>query len=130
MTPEERRLRFDWAVLRLVPRVHREEFCNVGILLHVPTERLLLLRILTEKELHSRLDGWAVQGRAIEHLAAIRKICSGAENGGPIAKLSSSERFHWLTAPRSAVVQTSTVRIGLTRNPERTLEGLFNEQCG
>ncbi len=120
------RQRFDWAVIRIVPRVHREEFSNAGVLLHVPTEEWLGCRILPAS--HPLLR--APKGDELHsHLLAVEALCHGDPAAGPIARMSTSERFHWLTAPRSAIVQCSPVRVGLTCDPESTLISLFEEQC-
>lgn len=119
------KLRFDWAVVRLVPSVHREEFHNAGVLLHVPTERLLLVRLLDSEQLTLRGVGETAKAQ----LRNLEAIARGEAGAGAIAAMSTTERFHWLTAPRSAVIQTSPVRIGLTLQPQKTLDELFDEQC-
>ena len=130
-TPERTsgRIRFDWAVLRVVPKVHREEFLNVGVLVFAPTEKRLLAQIATDEQvaLRSKLE---IPSSVRHQLDAIRRIAAGEADAGPIAAMSPSQRFHWLTAPRSAVLQSSAVRVGLSHDLDETLEHLFEEQCG
>ena len=123
------RIRFDWSVLRVVPKVHREEFVNVGVLLFAPTEEQLLARIADDAHIAARSQ-LAVPPSVRHQLDAIRRIAAGDEDAGPIAAMSPSRRFHWLTAPRSAVLQSSPVRVGLSHDLDETLERLFQEQCG
>lgn len=123
------RIRFDWSVLRVVPKVHREEFVNVGVLVFAPTEKRLLSKIATDDQVqrHSGLD---IPTSVRQQLDAIRRVAAGESDAGPIAAMTPSQRFHWLTAPRSAVLQSSPVRVGLSHDLEQTLEHLFEEQCG
>jgi hypothetical protein len=104
---------FDYAVIRVVPRVEREEFVNAGVILFCRERRYLACRIQFDDAralaLAPLLDVEAVR----QHLHALELVCEGDAAGGPIAALSQSERFHWLTAPRSTVVQPSTVRTGI-----------------
>jgi hypothetical protein len=120
---------FDYAVIRVVPRVEREEFLNAGVILHCPTKRLLLARIALDR---ARLAALApIDPEPIERqLAALAAVAAGDPAGGPIAALSASERFHWLTAPRSTVVQVSAVHGGLCDDPQATLEHLFATLVG
>ncbi len=104
---------FDYAVLRVVPRVEREEFLNAGVVLFCLERRYLACRIQLDtnrlRTLAPNVDVAAVEG----HLAAFVEVCSGSPGGGPMAKGSQRERFHWLTAPRSTMVQISPVRTGI-----------------
>lgn len=120
---------FDWAVVRLVPRVHQEEFVNVGVLLHARTVETLLARIEPD---WARVHALAADFDRVEgerQLEALRRVAAGGTEAGPIGLLPSSERFHWLTAPRSAVIQTSSVRTGRARDLKEALARLFEEQC-
>lgn len=116
---------FEYAVIRLVPRVEREEFLNVGVILFCLESRFLKALVrLDEKRLSAlALDADAVALR--HHLRAFEKVAEGAEDGGPIAKLTQRERFRWLVAPRSTVIQVSPVHAGLCDDPEETLQQLF-----
>jgi hypothetical protein len=116
---------FEYAVIRVVPRVEREEFLNAGVILFSLESRFLKALVqLDEKRLwvlHPAVDLVSLR----DHLAAFEKVCRGAEDAGPIARLSQRERFHWLVAPRSTMIQVSPVHAGLCENPEQTLEQLF-----
>ncbi|MGI8690329.1 MAG: DUF3037 domain-containing protein [Thermomicrobiales bacterium] len=115
---------FSYAVIRIVPRVERGEFLNVGIILFARTARFLAACIELDRP---RLRAFApdLDVTIIErHLDAFVAICAGSTAGGPIARLPPSERFHWLTAPRSAMIQTSPVHIGCGDNPSTALDAL------
>jgi hypothetical protein len=119
---------FDYAVLRVVPRVEREEFVNVGVVLFAPTLGFLGCEIALDPV---RLGGLApglspaALAELEAHLAAWRSVCAGDGAAGPIARMPVSERFHWLVAPRSTMLQTSAVHGGLTDDPAATLRRLF-----
>lgn len=117
---------YDYAVIRVVPRVEREEFVNVGILLSCEQLRWLEARIeLDPARLLALCPGADVDGIA-RALAAIPRICAGGAEAGPIGLLPHRARFHWLTAQRSAVVQTSTVHMGRCHaTPDATLDHLM-----
>jgi hypothetical protein len=117
---------YDYAIVRVVPRVERGEFVNVGIILSCDIERILLARIELDEAallaLHAGVDLELVR----DALASIPAICAGAEDAGPIAKLSARERFHWLVSPRSTIVQTSPVHSGQCGDLHTALEHLMN----
>lgn len=118
---------FSYALIRLVPRVEREEFINVGVIVYCPARRFL--KALTELDT-ARLAAVApyLSVEEIEpHLEAIRVICRGGAPAGTIGSLSLSARFHWLTAPRSTVIQTSMVHTGMCCDPESVLSDLLNK---
>ena len=120
-----KRCTFDYAVLRLVPRVELEEFFNVGVILSCPTFKFLESRIAVNESL-LRCFGPELQLATVnQYLDVIPKICSGDETAGPIARLTQRERFYWLTAQRSTIIQSSPVHTGLTDDPKATLEHLF-----
>jgi hypothetical protein len=118
---------FDYAVIRVVPRVEREEFVNAGVLLFCLERDFLQARVEVDeprlRALWPEIDVELVR----QHLEAIPKICAGSPDGGPIARLSLRERFHWLVAPRSTIIQVSPVHTGLCDSPERALEELFEQ---
>jgi hypothetical protein len=119
---------FEYAVIRVVPQVEREEFLNAGVILYCPKLKFLqCLCAIDEKRLCSFSDRIDVQ-ELKAHLHSFAEICRGSKNGGPIAQLDMASRFRWLTATRSTVVQTSKVHPGLCEEPEKTLEKLYNEQ--
>ena len=123
---QERTL-YEYAVIRILPRVDREEFINVGVILYCPGFKFLRADCSVNE---NRLRAFAADLRVSEmkdHLKSVGQICSGGEGSGPIGRLSPGERFRWLTAPRSTVVQTSAVHTGLTVDPERTLHDLMEK---
>jgi len=125
--PEQRLCTFDYAVIRLVPRVEREEFFNVGVILSCPEHKFLEARIfLDEGKLKCFAPDLEAE-TARRYLDVIPKICAGAAEAGAIGRLTQRERFYWLTAQRSTIVQASAVHTGLTDDPARTLEKLFEE---
>jgi hypothetical protein len=115
---------YDYAVIRVVPRVERAEFVNVGVIVSCQDESFLDARIEIDEArlvaLHGEVDLDAVRA----HLATIPAICAGGDAAGPIGKLSRRERFDWLTAPRSTVIQTSAVHAGRCTDPHAALEHL------
>ena len=116
---------FEYAVIRVVPRVEREEFLNVGVILYCSAEGFLQTRCeLNEERLRAfscRVDVSELK----ERLGAFERICEGRSKGGTIGQLSRAERFRWLTAARSTVVQTSAVHPGLCENAAETLDRLY-----
>ena len=118
---------FQYAILRVVPRVERGECLNAGVVLFC--RRLGFLRARTELDAAALAavapDSDVVEVRA--HLSALERVAAGAADGGPIATLEPSERFHWLTAPSSTVVQASAVHTGLTSDPAAELDHLFEQ---
>jgi hypothetical protein len=118
---------FDYAVIRLVPRVEREEFINVGVVLYCQEAGFLKSAFELNE---TRLACFACSltlGEIKEHLIAFEQICIGGPDSGPIGKLPAGERFRWLTAPRSTVVQTSAVHTGLTADADATLHQLMEK---
>jgi hypothetical protein len=118
---------FDYAVIRLVPRVEREEFFNVGVILSCPAFKFLECRIeLSDEKLRAlapESDAAAIR----EYLDIIPKICAGSEVAGTVGEMTQRERFYWLTAQRSTIIQMSPVHTGLTESPQETLEHLFKK---
>ncbi len=120
---------FDYAVLRVVPRVEREEFINAGVILYCRERRYLSCRIALDTARLAALHPEADHDVIREHLNAIASICRGHPDGGPVAALPQHERFHWLTAPRSTVLQTSPIRSGICprEGSEYDLDGRLDE---
>ncbi|HSS49341.1 MAG TPA: DUF3037 domain-containing protein [Thermoanaerobaculia bacterium] len=116
---------FDYAVIRVEPRVERGEQLNAGVILFCLERDFLQARVeVNEPRLRAlwpEIDLELVR----QHLEAIPKICAGSPEAGPIARLSLRERFHWLVAPRSTMIQVSPVHAGLCETPERALDELF-----
>lgn len=118
---------FEYAVIRVVPRVEREEFLNVGVILYCKDMRFLkCMYTLDNSRLKSFCNGFDCD-EVQEHLQSFDWICAGDANGGSIAKLDMPSRFRWLTATRSTVVQSSKVHPGFTDNPAITLQKLYEQ---
>lgn len=116
---------FDHAVIRVVPHVAREEFVNVGVIVFCAARRFLGCEVALDAARVLALAPDADIEGIHRQLEALRAVCAGAPDAGPIAALPPSERFHWLVAPRSTVVQTSPVHGGLCDDPELALRNLF-----
>lgn len=115
---------YDYAIIRVVPRVEREEFINVGVIVSCPALEYLAARIeLDEARLLALAPGIDLD-QVRENLASIPAICGGS---GPIGRLTPRERFHWLVAPRSTMIQTSSVHTGRSDEPSRVLEQLLEK---
>jgi hypothetical protein len=116
---------FDYVIVQVVPRVDRDERLNVGVILFCPTAGYLGCRIaLDEGRLRALAPDVDVAALASQ-LEAIRAVTAGAPTAGPIAELPPSERFHWLSAPRSTIVQPTAPHAGLSDDPAAALEHLF-----
>ena len=116
---------FDYAVIRVVPRVEREEFINAGVLLYCRTRGFLGARIAVDRARLAALAPDADLAEIERVLELIPRLCSGDPRAGPIGRLSQAERFHWLVAPRSTITQTSPVHSGLCDDPEAALDHLL-----
>lgn len=124
------RVDYDFAVLRAVPRVHLGAFVNVGVVVHARTTEFLALRAITdERTLAARVPGVDAELLA-RYLRSCIAICAGDSAAGPMALAPTSERFHWLTAPRSDVLQSSPVHEGICDDPQRALDDLFASYVG
>jgi len=116
---------FQYAIIRVVPRVERGECVNAGVVLLCRSRRFLAARVGLDL---ARLEALApgIEPAAIEeHLAAIERVAAGDPEAGPIARLGQGERFHWLVAPSSTVIQPSEVHTGLSDDPAAELNHLF-----
>jgi len=115
---------YDYAVIRVVPRVEREEFVNVGVIVSCPQRDFLQCRIEVDEArllaLFPSIDIELVR----KHLASIPAICRGGDDAGPIGKLPARERFRWLIAPRSTIIQSSPAHTGRCDDPPKLLEHL------
>ena len=119
---------YSYAVVRVVPRVDREEFLNVGVILFAREQNFLQARIEIDRQ---RLQALAPDTdlELIErHLRTLQTVADGLPEAGPVAALPASERFHWLVAPRSTVIQTSAVHVGRSEHPELALEALMQSR--
>jgi hypothetical protein len=118
---------FDYAVIRVVPRVERGELVNAGVILFCLEKDFLRGRVeVNEPRLRALWPEIDVE-LVGQHLEAIPKICAGTPDAGPIGRLSLRERFHWLVAPRSTIIQVSPVHVGLCGHPEQALDELFEQ---
>jgi hypothetical protein len=115
---------FDYAIVRVVPRVDRGEFVNAGVVLFCRTRRFLGAQIELDDRRLLALAPSIDLSEVRRHLDAIPLICAGGAQAGPIGRLSQADRFHWLIAPRSAMIQTSPVHVGLCAEPRDALEHL------
>jgi hypothetical protein len=118
------KFRYDYAVIRVVPKVDREEFINAGVILSCPDLSFLEARIKLDESRLLALDPNIDLDLVRKHLAAIPIICRGGDGAGTIGQLPQRQRFHWLVAPRSTVIQTSPVHTGRCNDPAAALERL------
>jgi hypothetical protein len=116
---------YDYAIVRVVPRVEREEFINAGVILSCPAQDFLGARIDLDEQRLLALDPDADVEAVRANLASIPLLCAGGAAAGPIGKLSPRERFHWLVAPRSTIIQTSPVHSGRCQDPAAALDHLL-----
>ncbi|HFK5527437.1 TPA: DUF3037 domain-containing protein [Elizabethkingia anophelis] len=118
---------YEYAVIRLVPKVEREEFFNIGLVMFSKKEKYIRVEfhLCPDKFalMHSKLDYEDIT----QNLISFQKIAKGDKNGGPIALLEIPERFRWLTAIRSSVVQTSRPHPGKSKDLDKTFDKLFEE---
>jgi hypothetical protein len=119
------RAAFNYALIRVVPRVEREEFLNVGAVVFSPTRAYLGARVELDRIRLAALGAPIDLDLVQQHLEAIPAICAGDPAAGPLARLPLSERFHWVVAPRSTIVQTSPVHTGLSDDPAEALDHLM-----
>jgi hypothetical protein len=124
--PAEAEAWYDYAIVRVVPVVERGEFINAGIILRARTLNYLGVRIELDEARLLALAPQADLGAIRSHLEVIEAIAAGDGKGGPIASMTQSQRFHWLTTPRSTVIQTSPAHVGRCSDPEKALEELMD----
>jgi len=118
---------FDYAIVRVVPRVERGEFLNAGVILFSSTCGFLDARVELDPERLRALDASIDLAVVERYLEIIPKICAGGGEPGSIGALSQRQRFHWLVAPRSTVIQTSEVHSGVHQDPQAALDALFDK---
>ena len=116
---------YDYAIIRVVPRVERGELVNAGVILSCPTRDFLAAKVALDAARLRALDPAIDVAEVETALTGIPWIAAGDPRGGPIALLPRSERFHWLTAPRSAIIQTSPVHTGICDDPTAALDQLL-----
>ncbi len=121
---------FEYAVIRVVPRVEREEFLNIGIVLYCAKQKFLQARYHLDE---ARLLAFSADidiDELTQHLCSFERICNGEKDGGPIGTLDIASRFRWLTATRSTVVQASKVHPGFCQDAQETLDKIFEQLVG
>jgi len=127
---DPRRVPFEYAIVRVVPRVERGERLNAGIVLSCRPRRFLAARVRLDETRLRALDPDTDPEQVRAHLEAIERIARGDADAGPIARLTRPERFHWLVAPSSTIIQPSEVHPGLCADPAAELEHLFATLVG
>lgn len=119
-------LAYEWAVVRVVPRVERCEFVNAGVVLHCGPQDYLAAAIELDTDRALALDPALDVEAVSRHLQALDDLCAGRPAAGANGRRPPAERFRWLTAPRSTVVQASPIHTGLTQDPAAELERLLD----
>lgn len=116
---------YEYAVLRVVPRVERGEFINAGLVLYCPAERFLRARVHLDRGRLRALDPALDPERALAHLESVQRVCEGGKAAGSLGELPARERFGRVVAPKSTVVQPSPVHTGFCEEPEREIDRLL-----
>lgn len=120
------RVTYEFAIIRFVPKVEREEFINVGVLVFSKRRKYLGIRFSVNKDRIVAFSSKADTDTLSEYLQAWELICAGAPKGGVIGELELADRFRWLAAAKSSILQCSQTHPGLCHDPERELDDLFN----
>jgi hypothetical protein len=123
--PEQPRSQFQYAIVRVVPRVERGDCLNAGVVLLCRPRRFLAAKVGLDEGRLLAIAPDADPATILPHLTAIARIAAGDPSAGPLARLTAAERFHWLVAPSSTVIQPSEVHTGLCEDPADELEHLF-----
>lgn len=118
---------YEYAVIRIVPKVEREEFINAGIMIYSKMNQQLLIKTYFNEEKFNSFESELDAEQAKLNLKSFELIAQGDENGGPIAQMDMPSRFRWMTAVRSSCIQTSRPHPGFSDNLENTLDRLFKE---
>ena len=118
---------FDYAIVRVVPRVERGEFLNAGAILFCPTKDYLSAKIDLDRDRLRAIAPDIDIALVEEHLDVIPRVCRGDADAGPIGQLPLRGRWHWLVAPRSTIIQTSPVHSGVGNDLDAALEGIFEK---
>ncbi|HEX6121667.1 MAG TPA: DUF3037 domain-containing protein [Ktedonobacterales bacterium] len=116
---------YEYAIVRVVPRVERGEFLNVGAIVYCKARGFLEARIALDRARLAALFPFCEADALVPHLEAIARVCRGGAEAGALGALSQVERFHWLVAPRSTIIQPSPVHAGRCADPAATLEELI-----
>ncbi len=118
---------YEYAVVRVVPRVAREEFVNVGVALYCKKQRYAQVKIFVDEAKCRALDPDIDLELILKHLDSFQRICAGDKDAGKLASLEQAERFRWLTAKRSTLIQCSVLHPGMCVSAEETLQELFDK---
>jgi hypothetical protein len=118
---------FDYAIVRVVPRVERAEFINAGVIVYCAVQQFLEAQVELDRRRLAALAPGLNLGQVEECLRSIPLICAGGPQAGPVGQSPQAARFHWLVAPRSTIVQTSPVHCGLCTDPGAALEALLDK---
>lgn len=121
------RVTFEYAIIRIVPKVEREEFFNIGVILFSKRKKFLDIKYLINPAKLNAFNTELELDMLNEYLNAWKLICEGKPSGGKIGKLELSDRFRWLTACRSTIIQSSKTHAGLSHDPEKELEFIFEK---
>jgi len=117
---------YEYAIIRLVPKVEREEFMNIGVILFSKRKKYLGIKYKVDEQKIKAFSDELDTAMINKYLEAWESVCEGGPNGGSIGKLELSSRFRWLVASRSTIIQSSSTHPGLCTNPEQVLQDLFN----
>ena len=123
---QDRKL-YEYAVIRVMPRVEREEFMNVGVIVYCAAQKFLAAAFHVDQNKLYAIAPEIDLAVITENLTSLVNICKGGNNAGPIGGLTTPERFRWLTATRSTVIQASKVHPGFCKDPQKTLARLMDE---
>ena len=118
---------FEYAIVRIVPKVEREEFFNVGVILFSKRKKFLDIKYHVNPDKLNALSSDIDLNMVNDYLNAWKLICDGEPSGGKIGQLELSDRFRWLTACRSTIIQSSKTHPGLCHDPEKILEDIFKK---
>ena len=121
----QNRVTYEYAIIRLVPKVEREEFLNIGVILYSKIKKYLGIRFQIDPQRITAFSKEVDTNLIEKYLSAWELICAGAPASGRIGQLELASRFRWLAANRSTIIQTSKIHPGLCENPESVLENLF-----
>lgn len=121
---------YEYAIVRVVPAVEREEFINAGVILFCKKRKFIRMKYHLSQDKILMLKPDADMEEILKNMEAFRIIADGEKGGGPIASMEMAERFRWLSAVRSASIQTSRPHTGLSDNLEKTFDTLFDEMVG
>lgn len=116
---------YEYAVIRVVPRVEREEFVNVGVIMYSRHGDFIRSKMKIDRDKLSALDPEIDMEVLTAFLEAFSNVCQGGPGFGPVGQMDPASRFRWLTAQRSSMIQTSRPHNGLSADLDKTLEALF-----